>query len=699
MRSRLVLGLLACALPRTAFALVGIDTDIFKPPCAYSCARALGRFMLSCSSHDSAGGGHDHGGSPMTSPACRAGDTAYLRTLAWCMHTKCAEDAVPAWQLEKFWAEQASGDPTMAPKWDYGATIANISEPPTTELATGDMLNSTALAPKAAWQAQYNTMVTFEGQETLHARYGVALLVTAFATPITLTLLRRLPYMTTLLDRLNPYLVYPSTLGTYQVRALPHHLGNAPTLGQALYVALILTLNIVLSAVSFRSHQPNAWYATQYQEVLAWVMYRTGILGFAMLPVVLLFAGRNNVLLWLSDWSHATYVLLHRWVGRIFGLQVLLHSILALVLYKDTGAYPAEEKVDYWIWGAVATVAVSVLLVGSGLYVRRWSYEVFLVSHILLAVFVIVGCWYHVELRFKRMYGYEMWIYAACAVWFSDRLIRLLRVLKAGVRRARVTEIGNDFVRVDIDGIRWGTTPGQHAYLYFPTLNPLRPWENHPFSLLPSSLLAPSPSPSPTRTKTTTARPPSEDTPSDPEKEADQPKTTTTTTTTNTLSKPTPAGITLFIRKSTGLTRALVANPSLLTLLDGPYPNNPTSGVLQCDRVLLIAGGIGVTGLLPWARSHANVRLCWSVKESGACLVDALGGALEEVVREKEVRVGRRFDVAALLQEEVLVGWARIGVVVCGPGGLCDEVRALVVEMGRREKGVVLELEVDAYSW
>jgi hypothetical protein len=35
-------------------------------------------------------------------------------------------------------------------------------------------------------------------------------------------------------------------------------------------------------------------------------MYRTGTLAFALLPVLLLFAGRNNVLLWLTDWSPAT---------------------------------------------------------------------------------------------------------------------------------------------------------------------------------------------------------------------------------------------------------------------------------------------------------------------------------------------------------------------------------------------------------
>jgi hypothetical protein len=238
---------------------------------------------------------------------------------------------------------------------------------------------------------------------------SVVILVTGFATPILLAALRHLPYMTSFLDRLHPYLTYPSLLPPYQVRPLPYLLGNAPTIGQAFYVLLLLVLNIVLSAVSYRSFQPNAWYATQYQEILAWVMYRTGTLGFALLPLVLLFAGRNNVLLWLSDWSHASYLLLHRWVARIFAVQVILHSILALVLYKDTGMYPAEERQLYWIWGAVGTVAVCVMLVVSGLYVRRWSYEIFLVMHVLLAVFVVVGCWYHVELRFQRMFGYEMW--------------------------------------------------------------------------------------------------------------------------------------------------------------------------------------------------------------------------------------------------------------------------------------------------
>ncbi|KAK3300562.1 ferric reductase like transmembrane component-domain-containing protein [Chaetomium fimeti] len=677
MRSHLLLGLLLGVLPWTAVALIGAGGQrMFYPACAYACLRALDPFMLDCSSHDGAGGGHSHGSTGMTSPECRSGNKPYLSTLAWCMHTRCTDDSVPAWELEKFWGEQATQDPTVAPKWDYGATVANISQPPTEVADPEEMLESTALAPEVPWKTQYNTMTTMEYEETMHARYGIIILVVGFGIPIFFTGLRHLPYMSALLDRINPYLVYPSTWGTLQVQPLPYLLGNAPTIGQALYVAVLLVLNVVLSAVSYRSMQPNAWYATQYQEILAWIMYRTGNLGFALFPLVMLLAGRNNVLLWLTDWSHATYVLLHRWVARIFALQVLLHSIVALVLYKDTGAYPAEEKQLYWIWGAVATVAVSVMVLVSGLPLRRWSYEIFLILHILLAVFVVVGCWYHVELRFERMFGYEMWIYATCAVWFFDRLIRVLRVLKAGIRRARVTEIGDGFVRVDIEGVRWGTTPGQHAYVYFPTLNPLRPWENHPFSLLPSSIL------SPTTTTTTTTPPTAATTASsddDPEKSAPKPTTTTTTTphphTPPTAAAATPAGITFIIRKSTGLTRLLKSHTSLPALLDGPYPNNPTTGIQRCDRVLLIAGGIGITGLLPWARAHPNARLCWSVRATAAALAEALGPALEGVpAGEREVRVGRRFDVRGLVAEEVAAGWRRIG-------------------------GVVVELEVDAYSW
>lgn len=165
-----ILGL-ACLMLGPVVALIGIDIEMYNPACAHACYRALASNMLSCSS-DEASGGHVHGDSGMTSPECRASDTAFLTTLAWCMSTKCAQYHVPTSKLEKFWEELATGDAAVAPKWDYGTALHQVTQPPTRELTMDDTLDFTALASEAAWELNYDTLTFFEAQERLHARYG-----------------------------------------------------------------------------------------------------------------------------------------------------------------------------------------------------------------------------------------------------------------------------------------------------------------------------------------------------------------------------------------------------------------------------------------------------------------------------------------------------------------------------------------------
>lgn len=549
------------------------------------------------------------------------------------------------------------------------------------------------------------------------------LLITGFTVPILFPVLGYFPFVSGIFDKVKPYLVYPSTIGTYHVRPLPFSFGNAPTIGQSLYIAAFFILTVILTAVNYESTQPNTWFDSTWQEIMAYISCRTGVLAFALAPLVILFSGRNNILLWCTNWSHSTYILLHRWIARIFGLQVIVHSIVELELYKDMGRLDVEQKEPYWIWGIVGTLATCIMLVASLLYMRRWSYEVFLLIHITMAVFVLVGSWYHVELLFRRRWGYEFWLYAACAVWFFDRLVRIIRMAKVGIRRAKVTEVGPDIVRIDVEGVEWGIVQsGLHAYAYFPTLNPWTPWENHPFSIIPTALLhnrtvMPSVDQQQSPSRSTS----SED--ADIEKNANL----TTTATSNEVpqhhyhrevSSSTTTGVTLYIRKSTGRTRFLKAQPHahdqpLLTLLDGPYHNNnhDTKSLLQCDRLLLIAGGIGITALLPLFLSpgyghHLSVKLCWSVKESVECLVRDMEPSLRRQAmgwEEKEViiQIGTRLDLEGLVRREAEVGgWKRVGVVVCGPGGMCDVVRDVVGRIGRERQGeTVFELSVEAFSW
>lgn len=497
--------------------------------------------------------------------------------------------------------------------------------------------------------------------------------------------------MTRVADKLKPYFVYPSSIGQYQVRPLPWLLGNAPTVGQSLYIIMFFILNLVLTMTGYESAQPHPWGYNKQGELLAYAGYRTGNIAFALLPLLILFSGRNNVLLWVTNWSRSTFLLLHRWVARIFAVQTILHSVFLLAAYKQSGIYSVNYYEPYWLWGIVGTVFACAMLVFSHLWLRRMAYELFLILHVIMAIFVIVGSWYHLYYRFGLSGSYEYWLYAACAVWFFDRLLRVLRIAKNGMQRTSVTDIGPNHVRVDIHDLRWTARPSLHAFIYFPTLNPFRPWENHPFSVNTVSLFRPSrpslPTPSDSSHQSLNDR-------HDTEKVVGH---TTEARAYSTESVIGNGGITLIVRKNTGLTRLLQQHASLFALVEGPYPNVSIDAILRCDRVLLIGGGIGITGLLGWVSTHNNIKLAWSVNESAQAVVEHLHDVLD-VVTDKQILIGRRLDVKALLMSEVQAGWKRVGVVVCGPGGLCDTVRAEVAHLGRHEK-TVFELEVDAFSW
>ncbi|XDG06374.1 hypothetical protein ABKA04_005989 [Annulohypoxylon sp. FPYF3050] len=687
--------------------LIGYGQWWYDPKCCYACRGVIATAPLDCP--DGSMGGMDMDmDMTMASPTapCISENVAFLTTLAYCINSTCQEDNVPTWKIEEYWADQATGDPTILPRWTYGATLANMTQAPTKIWTSEQVLNYTALISRSDFEYQKSFDNLFDWEERTQSTYVIAIITVGVGTPLLIYLLSQLPYMTRIADKIKPYLVYPSTIGTYVIRPLPRLLGNAPTMGQSLYIGMFVALNIVLSAASYKGFdQPDPWGFTPSGEIMAYVGYRTGHIAFALLPLTVLFSSRNNFLLWLTDWPYSTFLVLHRWVARVCALEAVVHSITLLCAYIPSGVYATDVHKPYWIWGIAATLCLVILLFHSMLWFRNKSYEAFLVLHILLSVFVIAGCWYHV-MYWKGFTGiYEYWIYAVSAVWFFDRLMRVLRVCKNGIREATVIEISADIVRVDIKGVRWPSEPSEHVYAYFPTLNPFRPWENHPFSIIHTAMLHPQnhhfrgtngivDNLAPDGVTNVTnkeleegvSKPPSSHhSPSEPSANTSPPATD---------------GVSMYIKRHAGSTKYLRAHPhqtSIPVLLDGPYRGNPTSKILKCDRVLLIGGGIGITGLLAWTDRHPNVKLAWSVRAAAEPLALDLGAALARV-EDRVVLVGQRLNVSALLAQEVSTGWERVGVVVCGPAGLCDDVREAVVVFGRRER-TVFELEVDAFTW
>ncbi|RDL35207.1 uncharacterized protein BP5553_07138 [Venustampulla echinocandica] len=433
----------------------------------------------------------------------------------------------------------------------------------------------------------------------------------------------------------------------------------------------------------------------KHDELLTYVSNRIGVLSFANLPLIFLYAGRNNVLLWLTNWSHSTFILLHRWIAYISTLQACIHSAVWLQNYVATGSHTTESKLQYWFWGIIATLSMSILLPSSIIPIRQKAYEVFLLWHISLSVLVIAGCYLHIYYRFENQWGYELWILITIAIWGFDRVMRILRVARNGICTAQITTIDEDYIRIDIKGVASGVG---HAYLYFPTLT-WRVWENHPFSV--ASTLLPALEDSASLKKASEsdlesdrARTSDKASPSDQDIDIKE-ISSGSSNKSNHLRLPPSLALSFFVRARSGLTTQFPANGSIPVLVESIYgTNEDLSGY---PSLICIAGGVGVTAIMPYLQSHpGSKKLYWGVRNAG--IVKTLESSFHGI--DKEVFVGTKMVIKDVL-EDALANASPDGaaVVVSGPSCMADEVRVLVSQIGARGGRSNIKLVEESFTW
>ncbi|KAL8953431.1 MAG: hypothetical protein Q9222_000705 [Ikaeria aurantiellina] len=684
---------------RPGHGLIRYGISMYQPLCASTCRDVLSTSKLDCSEMDMSGMDMDMdmGMGSETSPECHATDNAFLATLAYCISTRCQD--VPLWNLERYWTMNVAGTSVdqPLPKATYQETLANMTTRPKDTLAVGGDLNRTMLVPDEDYRTSYRTHGVFERVETNHATYGqvspwpdrkamiadfallfsIVLIVSGAALPIALSLLRFVPLPASLITKFTAWFIGPPLLGARHKTPIMG-LFHIPTRGQAFFIFYLIAINIILSAVGYPSTQPNSWYPSAWGpegELTTYFSNRTGVLSFANIALLFLYAGRNNVLLWVTNWSHGTFLLLHRWVAWIATIQAILHSLIYLEIYAHNGTHATESKLSYWIWGVVATLCMSILLPTSILPIRSKVYEVFLAWHVVLSILTLVGCLWHILQRFQYQWGYENWIYTAIAVWGFDGAMRLARLARNGIKTAKITIIDEDYVHVSIDNV----SGSGHAYLYFPTLT-WRIWENHPFSVASAVL------PASTRPRML--------------KDADMEKSSNSSASSEhdgseRLHQSTPTiGLTFLLRTKMGITRQLSRHATLPVLVESGY--GPHEDLSEYSSLICIAGGVGITACIPYLRAHPGaVKLFWGVRSSG--IVDTMAPSLGEV--EREVYVGRRMDIGEVLDKELGSEKGSIVVLVSGPSEMADEVRCVFNGIAKRREGLRIKLVEEAFSW
>ncbi|ATY66374.1 ferric-chelate reductase (Fre2) [Cordyceps militaris] len=739
--------LAAVAVPAVladGIGIIGFGKTMYQPPCAFACRSVLGRSVLLCTPPDAP---------PTTPPACFARDPAFLQTLALCIDTYCptSAEAPRVGVLEEYWAAHvAVGSPgTLAwvPALTYQEALrrsrideaahgkrrrgggiyarhghhGDAEEQDTTPVNTtlpvvrpGAPLNETSFVRGSHWLNEYNGLKAFELNEAGHSRYTIVITVVPFLLAIGASLARFLPALTRAPSWawLNSLLVYPPLWGSQHRQPTARALGGGfmPTRGQALYTGVVVVLNVVLLIVPYATLRPQATFATVREQELSTIGCRAGVMAMGNAVVLAVFAGRNNPLLALTGWNYDTYLLLHRVFGYLTMAHTVVHSALLLAYYVLFGGYAQEVTKPYWIWGVVATLAVVLLWPASVLAVRKRCYELFLSLHHVLVVLFLVGYFYHIFYRYAFKWGYEIWCYIFGGVWAAERLMRLGRIVFAGRRTAHVSVVpgsGGEYLRVDIAGAHAGGL----VYLYFPTLG-WRFWENHPFSVASSFSVADSHAGAAADTDTESAREKvSEEQDISPEMEekmtaaaAPPPRTTIFTP----VSDPRMA---ILVRVQSGMTARLAARVAagggktrLPVLVEGPYHAASASELSQCTSIVCIAGGVGVSAVLPILREHScRRRLYWGVRNRS--LVDECGRDILGLPAAVQVdtSIGERLDVPSILKEELLARSGErgpAGIVVCGPPELADSVRNEVTRLARSgslARGVVLLDE--AFTW
>lgn len=273
-------------------------------------------------------------------------------------------------------------------------------------------------------------------------------------------------------------------LGIFRNHLHPTILGFNPDAVETFWITIMFLYSLLSCCIMGFKYYPHDGVFHSYQ--IGTSRYwgdRSAILLSYQLPFLFLFPGRNNFFQYITRWKYSRFVTLHKWLGRIIMMEVLIHSF---AMASQTYGLHNTTRIhtDWYIYGIVSTVAGCCACVVAIYSIRKYWYELFLVSHIVLVTMFLWTAWIHAESQ-----DYQDFYWACCGIWVFDRFIRLVRIARNGIQTANAEYFpGDDAVlklhvkKSSIFGKN--IKPGSHAFISFLTKNTF--WQSHPFTVFES---------------------------------------------------------------------------------------------------------------------------------------------------------------------------------------------------------------------
>ncbi|KAI0730760.1 ferric reductase NAD binding domain-containing protein [Earliella scabrosa] len=360
-------------------------------------------------------------------------------------------------------------------------------------------------------------------------------------------------------------------------------------------IGIVLGLIVFFTVLTFAVH-PYYWptSAMGHSQPIA---TRAGWISIGILPFLLVFATKVNLIGMVTGVSHEKLQVYHRWTACIMYITALIHTFPFIIGSIHHGQMESEWNTSSYYWtGVAALVPQTWLFFMSWGPIRNRYYETFKKLHFVASGIFVVALFIHCDFILTS----ADYMLASVVLYFVSWFARVGRTLYNGLNsRATLEALPENMVKITMPTkLKW--RPGQHFFVRFLGLG-IHAASSHPFTVATLS----------------------------DQSEGKE-----------------GAVMEIYARVHGGITARLatLAKQGSLgsrVLLDGPYGG--VEGNLKVyDRVLLLAGGSGVTFVVPLlldlVRSYEqgkttcrSVHLVWAVRTNDALswFEDALATAIK----------------------------------------------------------------------
>ncbi|CUM57523.1 unnamed protein product [Debaryomyces tyrocola] len=220
---------------------------------------------------------------------------------------------------------------------------------------------------------------------------------------------------------------------------------------------------------------------------------RIGKIAIGNLPILNIMILKNDLVTAVTGLQHDRIKVMHHWVGRLIWLMITIHISLT-VKYWIGLDFQVMIYIPPQIFGMIAYTTMFLLTWGSMKFIRKWSYDFFLLQHKILSVILLLFVFFH------NMNGTNAAVLIAVHIVVADRIVT--RIIGFVHKRTSPTKGLADFKILDDDTVevvvpvkylmnknKWYSmilpkigswNVGQHVYL---TVSKVSRLQYHPFTI------------------------------------------------------------------------------------------------------------------------------------------------------------------------------------------------------------------------